>query len=216
MAWNEFSPAEESQVAKSACQDNAKLFSSPMLPAELSTASLFLQAPIVNRHYYLGGMERLYAHAPCQKPAVPKQHAWQRARQLHVECEAVSCFQIDPCDPAPPPNSPDLAPADFYSLTEGETGPKSDISDIQCGVAELVKGSAGLPSRFRGLVSTIPALCGVGWQLHRKSVIKTSKYIPFFAINAVSLFSGHSVYVYCLYCARMPRMWQTIRNHSRR
>jgi hypothetical protein len=44
-----------------------------MLPAELSTASLFLKAPIPNRHYYLGGMERLFAHAPFQKPAVPKQ-----------------------------------------------------------------------------------------------------------------------------------------------
>jgi hypothetical protein len=45
----------------------------PMLPAELSTASLLLKAPIPNRYYCLGGMERLFAHAPCQKLAVPKQ-----------------------------------------------------------------------------------------------------------------------------------------------
>jgi hypothetical protein len=39
-----------------------------------------------------------------------------------------------------PPNSPDLAPADFSSLPKGETGPKSDSSDIQRGVTELLKG----------------------------------------------------------------------------
>jgi hypothetical protein len=46
---------------------------SSVLAAELSTESLFLKAPIPNRHYYLGGMEHLFAHAPCQKLAVPKQ-----------------------------------------------------------------------------------------------------------------------------------------------
>jgi hypothetical protein len=42
MAWNEFFPEEEIQVAKIACQDNADRFS--LLP-ELSTASLFQKAP---------------------------------------------------------------------------------------------------------------------------------------------------------------------------
>jgi hypothetical protein len=95
----------------------------------------------------------------------------------------------------PPPA--DLAPADFSSLTEGETGPKSDISDIQPGVAELLKGTAGPPAWFRGPASTIAALCGDGWQLHRTSVIKTFKYIRFFVINAVSLLTDTLCTVLC-------------------
>jgi hypothetical protein len=69
------SPRQEKvRLQKASVKTMQNFFSLPMLPAELSTASLFLQAPIVNKHYYLGGMERLLAHAPCQKPAVPKQH----------------------------------------------------------------------------------------------------------------------------------------------
>jgi hypothetical protein len=43
MEWNVFSPAEENQVAKIACQENADLFFSMLL--ELSSARLFLKAP---------------------------------------------------------------------------------------------------------------------------------------------------------------------------
>ena len=42
MAWNEFFPEQEIQVAKIACQDSADRFF--MLP-EFSTANLFLKVP---------------------------------------------------------------------------------------------------------------------------------------------------------------------------
>jgi hypothetical protein len=60
-----------------------------------------------------------------------------------------------------------FGPGRRFSPPEGKTGPKgerfSDISDVLHGVTEQLKGFiAGLPVRFRGIVKTISALCGVG------------------------------------------------------
>jgi hypothetical protein len=55
---NEFSPAEESQVAKIACQDNADHF---LDAARITHCEFVPESTTVNSHYYLGVMERLYA-----------------------------------------------------------------------------------------------------------------------------------------------------------
>jgi len=95
-------------------------------------------------------MERLCVRMNrVKKRAVSKQRlaaaaAPQPAWSLYVECDPVSGFQIDLCDPAsPPPYSPDLAPADsilFPKLKLFLKGERfSDINDIQCAVTELLK-----------------------------------------------------------------------------
>jgi hypothetical protein len=59
MAWNEFSPAEESQVAKIARQDSADRFFSP---ADGIIHREFLrEGTTVNGHYYLEVIEHLQA-----------------------------------------------------------------------------------------------------------------------------------------------------------
>ena len=87
------------------------------------------------------------ARALCQKQAVKKQPlvavTWQHAYTLCGECEAVSCFQINLCDPT------SLLLTRFgidnlFSLPEGvklalKGEHYSDSSDIQHDVTKLLK-----------------------------------------------------------------------------
>lgn len=64
IAWDKFSPAEESLAAQISCQDNADLF----LPFFSLDASCIVhhefvpEGTTVNSSYYSGVVERLYAH----------------------------------------------------------------------------------------------------------------------------------------------------------
>lgn len=60
MAWNEFFPEQEIQVAKIACQDSADLFFF-FYAAGILRCEFVPKGTTVNNHY-LGVMERLYAH----------------------------------------------------------------------------------------------------------------------------------------------------------
>jgi hypothetical protein len=88
------------------------------------------------------------AHS-CQKRADPKQELVAVALKRvspRVEYEAVSCFQINLCDPAAPLHAY-LAPADFFFLFPKVKLPLneeqfSDISNIQRVMIALLKGGS--------------------------------------------------------------------------
>jgi len=87
----------------------------------------------------------IHANPPCRKREVPKQvpaaFAYQRARSLLHECEIVRCFKMD-CVIQHPPNHQIWhwqSPLQKVKLTL-EAEHFRDISDIQSGVNELLKG----------------------------------------------------------------------------
>jgi hypothetical protein len=71
------------------------------------------------------------------------------------------------CDPASP-YSPDLAPEDFLLFPKVKQALKgerfSDISDIQCGVTELLQGVS--LQDFQRALEDLYKLCGVGERLY--------------------------------------------------
>jgi hypothetical protein len=79
----------------------------------------------------------------------------QRARFLRVECETSLWSNI--------PLLSRFGTSRLYSLPEGETGAKgerfSDISDIQCGVTELLHGVS--LQDFQRALGNLCKLCGV-------------------------------------------------------
>ena len=58
-----------------------------------------------------------------RKQQQPAAVSWQSACSLHSECEAVSCFPINLCNPTSSLLTI-FGIGRFFSLSEGETGPK--------------------------------------------------------------------------------------------
>ena len=143
MAWNQFSSAEESQDAKS--QDNADRFFGA---AGRNQPEFVPVGTTVKNHYYFGVLKRLNVRIHHVGNEQFRNNSslllYDKApTYFAVEREAVSCFQIDLCDPA------SLLLARFGTgriflftkvkwVLNGERF--SNISDIQLGVTELLEG----------------------------------------------------------------------------
>lgn len=94
----------------------------------------------VNSHYYIELMERLYTHMCHVKNEYFRNSSWlllyDNMPSLHIEYEAVSCFQIDLCYPAFPLlarfGTTDFLPPKEKLVLKRQCF--SDISDIPCDV----------------------------------------------------------------------------------
>jgi hypothetical protein len=147
MAWNEFSPAEESQVAKIACQDNADRF---FRCCRNYPPRVFPEGTTVNSHYSLGVMECLYMYVHHVRNEQFQNNSWLLLNDNAPAHCALNVKQFlaskSICVIHHPPYSPDLAPGDFFLFLKVKLALKggsfSDISDIQCGVTEQLKGDS--------------------------------------------------------------------------
>lgn len=125
MTWNKLSSAEGSQVATIACQDNVAFFL--LFCQNYPSQFCSWRHQSIQSLLFRSDVKFLHARALCQKQAVKKQPwaavAWQHACTLCGECEAVSCFRINLCDPSSPLLDT-FGTDNLFSLPEGETGLK--------------------------------------------------------------------------------------------
>ena len=161
---NEFSSAEEHQVANVACQENADFFLCYRnYPTQVCSWRHHSEQSVlfsVDRTFVL-------AHGPCQKREV-RNSSWlllhdKEDASCALNVKQFSCFQIHLYDP-PSPYSPDLVPEDSFlfpkvkQVLKGESF--NDISDIQCGVTEILQGVS--LQDFQRALENMYKRCGIG------------------------------------------------------